>query len=102
VNVLGTQATQEKTMMENHEGMREEMRSSETQSNLQPSLGSQLPQPGKTPASQAAEQEFSEIRRALTGSEPEWCLPKVDRKAKASSPQLDDSAIVRSCSVVIE
>jgi hypothetical protein len=43
-----------------------------------------------------AKKEFDRIKEALIGPTPEWCLPRVNDKAKASDPKLDE-LIIKSC-----
>ncbi len=44
-----------------------------------------------------ARDEFLKIKKALVGPEKEWCLPKVDKEALASSPQLDELPLGEDC-----
>ena len=46
---------------------------------------------------QEAEAEFKRIKEALIGPTPEWCLPPVNPRAKASIPLLDDSKLFEDC-----
>jgi hypothetical protein len=44
-----------------------------------------------------AQTEFGKIKQVLIGPSPEWCLPSVNEKAKASSPTINDSALTHGC-----
>jgi hypothetical protein len=44
-----------------------------------------------------AQTEFVKIKQVLIGPTPEWCLPRVNEKAKASSPTINDSALTHGC-----
>jgi hypothetical protein len=89
------QTKEQKTMANN-----EETRPENTQSPLEASFQScedpsNLP---KTPIDlEQAKQEFIRIKTALIGPKPEWCLPKVDLKAKKTVPIVDDCVLTRSC-----
>lgn len=84
--------------MTNHEGNAPESTPEKAHSTSQPNQsleGFALSQ-SKTP--EDARQEFINIKTALVGPEPEWCLPGVNNKAKASD-KLDDSALIKSCQI---
>jgi hypothetical protein len=56
-----------------------------------PEQDTKKPQTPGTP--EYARDEFLEIKKALVGPKDEWCLPKVDDKARESSPRIEDSAL---------
>lgn len=45
----------------------------------------------------AAQDEYDKIKKVLIGPLPEWCLPRVNEKAQASSPTINDSALTHGC-----
>jgi hypothetical protein len=51
------------------------------------------PNPQKPGTPEYARDEFLEIKKALVGPKDEWCLPKIDKKARESSPRIEDSAL---------
>jgi hypothetical protein len=89
-NMVKTQQTQEESIMANLE---------ETGSASTPTPSpNPSPLPPPTPTTPAAAiAEYTTLRATLIGPLPEWCLPRINAKAKASSPTFDDSAIIRSC-----
>jgi hypothetical protein len=58
-------------------------------------LQAQLAQSTLTPSDAIKQFEF--IKKALAGAEPEWCLPKVNEKALASSPPLVEPPLGKCC-----
>jgi hypothetical protein len=58
-------------------------------------LQAQLAQSTLTPSEAIKQFEF--IKKALAGAEPEWCLPKVNEKALASSPPLVEPPLGKCC-----
>ena len=45
--------------------------------------------------------QFTKIKVALAGSQPEWRLPKVDEKALASEPKLVEPPVSTSCEIIV-
>jgi hypothetical protein len=90
VNPLGFRQKKEKEMMTNNEETRQE--STQTQTQII------APPPTLTPLQQAIK-DFDQIKQALAGSEPEWCLPRLDPKTKVSEPKLDQELVSGSCNV---
>jgi hypothetical protein len=89
------QTKEEKTMTNN-----EETRPENTQSPLQaifhqPCKPSKLPKTALT--EEAAVAEFKQIKKALIGPEPEWCLPEVEFKATKTTPIIDNAVLRESC-----
>jgi hypothetical protein len=41
--------------------------------------------------------QYKKIKEALVGPVPEWCLPRVNVKAKASDPKLDKLPTIMGC-----
>lgn len=78
--------------MTNNEETRQESTQSQTQ------IIAPLPPP--TPPQQAII-DFNQIKQALAGSEPEWCLPRLDPKTKVSEPNLPGEELVsQSCGII--
>lgn len=102
---LKTQHRQQETAMIKNKEMREPENPSADQTNQTIAQSPQLPQapqPPKLPETpDEARQEFSAIKTALIGPQPEWCLPNVNDKAKASQQKIDDAALTRSCPVIV-
>jgi hypothetical protein len=44
-----------------------------------------------------AQDEFLKIKKALVGSNPEWCLPKANVQALESSPKLEQPVLSEDC-----
>lgn len=86
------QTKEQKTMINN-----EETRPESTQSPLQPNrlLEQTVPPPIKT--QDEAISELKRIKQVLIGPTPEWCLPKVNPRAKVSDPKIDDSGLFTTC-----
>ena len=82
----------------------EETRAENTQSSfLFNQLSAQFPAPPPTPKTpDEAKAQFIFIKLIQIGPVPEWCLPRVNDKAKASDPKIDDSALTRSCPADID
>lgn len=77
--------------MTNNEETRQESTQAQTQ------MIAPLPPP--TPL-QLAITDFNQIKQALAGSEPEWCLPRLDPKTKVSEPKLPgDELVSQSCGI---
>jgi hypothetical protein len=54
----------------------------------------QDPKKPQTPGTpEYARDEFLEIKKALVGPKKEWCLPRIDDKAKKSSPMIEDEVL---------
>ena len=88
--------TKEQKTMANNEETRAENTQSPLQAIFQPcDQPSKLPKTAGTPAE--AEAEFNQIKKALVGPEPEWCLPEVDPKATKTTPAIDNSVLTKSC-----
>lgn len=43
---------------------------------------------------------FIAIKTALSGSQPEWRLPRVDDKAKESEPKLGELQLSQECQII--
>jgi hypothetical protein len=88
------QTKEQKTMANN-----EETRAENTQSSfLFNQLSAKFPAPPPTPPTpDDAKAQFIGIKLIQIGPFPEWCLPKVNDKAKASDPKIDDSALTHGC-----
>ncbi|NJM65719.1 MAG: hypothetical protein HC851_08630 [Acaryochloris sp. RU_4_1] len=72
----------------------EESRLEDTQSQAQ------MISPMVTPSPQEqAVGEFERIKQALAGSQPEWCLPRLDPKTKVSDPKLVEE--LSTCQTII-
>jgi hypothetical protein len=89
------QTKEQKTMANNEETTPEN-----TQSSLQaifhrPCNPANLPKTAGTPAE--AEAEFNQIKKALVGPKPEWCLPEVDFKATKTVPAVNNTVLRQSC-----
>ena len=78
---------------------KEQNKPENTQSPAPPNQSSAQSALPKINTPEDAKQEFIRIKTALVGPEPEWCLPRVNEKAKANSsaPPLDDSVLRKSC-----
>lgn len=77
--------------MTNHEETRQE--STQVQAQII------APKPPLTPSQQAIN-EFNQIKQALAGSQPEWCLPRLDPKTKISDPKLDEELVSQTCGII--
>jgi hypothetical protein len=86
------QTKEQKTMTNN-----EEIRPEGTQSSLQPSQLSEQTAPPPIETPEDAIGELRRIKQVLIGPLPEWCLPKVKRRAKVTLPQIDDSQLFTTC-----
>ena len=76
---LSFKQTKEQKTMTNNEETRQE--STQSQAQL---ISPIIP----LPPQQQAVGEFEQITKALAGWVPEWCLPRLDFKAKVSEPKI--------------
>lgn len=86
------QTKEQKTMTNN-----EETRPESAQSPLQPNRLLAPTPPPVIDTPEKAQEELARIKKVLIGPTPEWCLPKVNFRAKASIPRIDDFDLFKTC-----